>query len=253
MKPVILAVTILAGIASGQQVAPRRDIQQILSTKVPHYVVKATNLLQAAALIASDFDLPMGVEWHGEPSVTKEITREWDNATVERILYDTASFDVEYQVQVSNGVVHLRKPGLADSPRNPLSIKVPSFSVANVYTGQAAFKLRDEVNLIMLPRQKHAAYACAGSYGAGADETLTTLAVRDVSVREILDTLLTSSHSVMWLVVFRDEQPGTGFLKTQSISRNTTDLAQPDWDFLAHYSDPVTGSYRGDWKIGLRR
>jgi hypothetical protein len=77
--------------------------------------------------------------------------------------------------------------------------------------------------------------------------------VRDVSVREILDTLLTSSHSVMWLVVFRDEQPGTGFLKTQSISRNTTDLEQPDWDFLAHYSDPVTGSYRGDWKIGLRR
>jgi hypothetical protein len=252
MKSVVLVLTVLAGTAGCQQIAPRRDVQQILSTKVPHYVVKGTNLLQAAAQIASDFDLPMGVEWQGDPTAEKEINSQWDNATVERIVLDLATFDVEYQVDVSNGVVHLQKRGLAASSRNPLNIKVPSFSVTSEYSRQAAFRLRNQVNLMIFPRQPDKVSACAGSRSAGADETKVTLSIKDATVRDILDSLLVRSHSAMWLVAFRKEQPDTGFLATKSPWRSTTESEQPDLDVLARYDDPVTGRYRGDWekKIG---
>lgn len=253
MKVGYLILVGLASVAAAQQSVPRRDIQEILSTNVPHYTVKATNLLQAMAEIGSDFDLPIGAEWQGDPTVKKEIHREWNNVTVERILYDTASFDVEYQIQLSNGVVHLRKAELADSPRNPLNIRVHLFSVIDEYSRKAAFELRDQVSLIVVPRQKDAASACAGSYGVSSDETRITISMRDAPVRDILDALLVGSHSMLWLVTFRSEQPPMGFFKTKSIWRNTTELQQPDWDFLARYSDPISGSYRGDWERGIGR
>lgn len=49
------------GVAAAQQTNAPRDADQILSTNVTHYRVRAMNLLQATAQIASDFDLPMGV------------------------------------------------------------------------------------------------------------------------------------------------------------------------------------------------
>jgi len=244
---------VLAGIAKAQQVEYRPDIQQVLSTKVPHYAVKAANLLQAVAQIASDFDLPMGVEWQGDPAAANEISHEWSNLTVEQILYDLVTFDVEYQIDVSNGVVHLQKRGIAASQRNPLNIRVPSFSVTSEYSREAAFRLRNQVNLMIYPRQPGKLSACAGSRSAGADEALVTLSLKDATAREILDALLVRSHSAMWLVVFRAEQPDTGFLETKSPWRNTTNLEQPDLDILPRFDDPATGRYRGDWKIGLKR
>jgi hypothetical protein len=62
-----MSVTALAGAAT-----PRGDVQQLLSTTVPHYTIKATNLLEAVGQIASDFDLPMGVEWQGDPTAAKD-------------------------------------------------------------------------------------------------------------------------------------------------------------------------------------
>jgi len=75
----------------------------------------------------------------------------------------------------------------------------------------------------------------------------------NASVREILDALLVRSRSAMWVVIFPTEQPETGFLKTRSPWGNGDDSEQPDWGFAAKYYDPVTGNYRGDWKIGLQR
>lgn len=253
MKTLILALTALVGVAVGQAGPGRRDLQEILLTKVPHYSIGAANLLEAAGKIASDFDLPIGVEWQGDPSAPNKISREWSDATVEGIVYDTVSFDIAYQVEISNGVVHIRKAGLADSPRNPLNITLSSFSLTNEYSRRAAFKLRDQVNLVLFPRPQERATACAGSYGVSADETRVTLSLKDALVRKILDTLLVRSRSAMWLVIFRTNQSESGFLKTKSILRNATDLQEPDWDFLSRYDDPATGQFRGDWKLGLGR
>jgi hypothetical protein len=57
----------------------------------------------------------------------------------------------------------------------------------------------------------------------------------------------------MWLVVFGPQQPGSGCLKTTPPWRNTTDLQQPDLDFVSRYHDPSTGQYRGDWEVGIRK
>jgi hypothetical protein len=105
---------------------------------------------------------------------------------------------------------------------------------------------------MIFPRQPDKVSACAGSRSAGADETKVTLSIKDATVRDILDSLLVRSHSAMWLVAFRKEQPDTGFLATKSPWRSTTESEQPDLDVLARYDDPVTGRYRGDWekKIG---
>ena len=61
----------------GQRAEPQRDLRQKLSTNVPHYAIRATNLLAAAARIASDFNLPVGIEWQGDPGAKNEIIDDW--------------------------------------------------------------------------------------------------------------------------------------------------------------------------------
>ena len=100
----IVLVSSISLAATGQRTIPRADARRVLSTSVPHYSIKAINLLQAAAQIASDFKLPIGMEWQGDPDAKKEIVYHWQDTTVERILYDVATFDVQYQVEISNGV-----------------------------------------------------------------------------------------------------------------------------------------------------
>jgi len=70
---------------------------------------------------------------------------------------------------------------------------------------------------MMFPRQKEVPSACAGSYGVGAGEVRVTLKMDNSVAREILDALLRTSQFVMWVVVFRGEQPDAEFLKTQSL------------------------------------
>lgn len=254
MKTSILLIAMcVANAVAAQQVESRQDIQNILSSKVSHYAVNATNLLQAFAQIASDFNVPLGVEWQGDPTAPHEVAHEWNNVTVERVLYDTASFDVEYQIEVSDGVVHLYKPGNKSSLRNPLNIKVPLFAVEGEYSRIAMFDLKDKINLIMFPKPERTPNACAGSYGVSADETKVTLAMSDASAREILDALLTKSRSMMWLVILDSQQSEKGFFKTKPLRGDTTEKEQPEITLISRYHDPTTGKYRGDWKIGLTR
>jgi hypothetical protein len=247
----IVVVSSIALAATGQRTVPRRDVRRVLSTGVPHYSIKATNLLQAAAQIASDFNLPIGMEWQGDPDAKKEIVYHWQDTTVERILYDVATFDVQYQVEVSNGVVHLREVTSVDSARNPLNVAVPEFSVSNVHVGQARFKLQELVNGIILPPQKNNGSASGGSYGAGAGDTLISLSMKNATMREILDALLIRSGFVMWLVVFGHQQPDSGYWKTTPPWRKTWDDQQPDIDFVTRYHDSTTNQFRGDWKAGV--
>jgi hypothetical protein len=249
----VVLITAIGGIASAQQTEAPRDAQRMLATDVTSYSVRATNLLQAAAQISSDFGLPIGVEWSGDPASKKEIVREWHNTTLAQIVQDVATFDVEYQLEFSNGVVHLRKVSLADSPRNPLNIRISTFSTQDVYTRDAASQLSKQVSLLMFPREQEPRDACGGSSSAGAGEVRHSLSMKDAAVRGILDALLTRSDFAMWVVVFPDRQPETDYFQTESLWGNMTDPRHPDLNFVAQYLDPVSGTYRGDWKIGLRK
>lgn len=251
LNALLLVVTV--NIATAQSTSPRTNVQQILSTTIPHYRVNALNLLEAAGQIASDFNLPLGIEWQGNPQAKQKIVMEWSNSTVEQILYDTARFDINYQVQITNGVVHIWATNVASHSRNPLNILVPDFSVTGEYSRQAALQLRDKVNSLMIPGGKTQAAACTGSRAVSSDEKLVTLSMKNVKAWQILDAILDKSRSAMWLAVFQDQQPTTGFLKTASPWRKTADLQKLDLDFLPRFHDPATGAYRGDWEIGLFR
>ena len=168
---------------------------------------------------------------------------------MERIVYDLATFDVEYQVEVSNGVVHLRQVMLAGSAKNPLNVTVPEFSVSNVYVGQAGFKLQDLVNGMIFPRKRGDEPASAGSYSGGAGDRLISLSMKNTTMRDILDALLTRSGYIMWLVVFGPHQPDSGYWKTTPPWRKTKELQQPDIDFVTRYHDPTTNRYR---RLGSR-
>jgi hypothetical protein len=248
----LLAVSLLT-IPAQSQSAPRPGVQEILSMNVPSYSVNARNLLQAAAQIASDFNLPMGIEWQGDPNTKQSISYEWKNVSLQKIVYDLPTFDLRYQVDVSDGVVHLWSEALADDVRNPLNITLPTFSATNIYAGKALFNLQDQMNSLIFPTQKRKGSGCAGSYAAGAGDAIVTVSMDGATARQILDTLVVKSSFVMWLAVFPDQQPTSGYLKTKPPGRATTDRQQPDIDLVTRYHDPVTDSYRGDWKIGLNR
>jgi hypothetical protein len=163
------------------------------------------------------------------------------------VLREIVAEDPEYELEISNTVLHIRPRGFGQSSSDFLNIKIQSFSATNEYTEEIGFRLRDELNAMLLPSAKRVKPACSGSEGIGANETITSLILNDASVRQILDELLSKSDYSMWLVIFDPKSSYNGYAGTASLWRKTSSLDQPNWDFVGRYFDPVQMKYRGDW------
>ena len=245
-KKVLLIAVALSGPAWAGSKRPA--LNETLQTVLPRYELKATNLLEALAQISSQFDIPVGVEWRNQPNSERVVSGEWSDITLESLIKDAVAQDPEYELDISNNVLHIRPRGFGQSPSDFLNIKLQSFRAQNEYTLEIAFRLRDQLNAMLAPRSaKPGGPACSGSQGIGANEESTSLNVKDASVRDILDEVLYKSGYSMWLVTFDPKSTYGGYTGTDSLWRKTTSSDQPNWDFVARYFDPTQMKYRGDW------
>lgn len=246
---IVVAVTILLASYSIEAQSQRPDLNALLATRITRFHLDATNLVEAASQMSSQFDIPMGIAWKGGLAGGKHISGEWADSTVGGLLKEMIAQDPSYEFTISNGVVHIRPAGYENDPSSFLNIRLPSFS-ADDYTHIVGMKLRDHLNAMLVPRPARVAgEACGGSVGIGAHEVRTTITVVNTPVEQILDFLLLNSKYQMWLVVFDPSKTYNGYFGTTSIYRKTSDSDQPNWDFLARYYDPLEGKERRDWAM----
>src|SRR5437762_237990 len=106
---VLITLALLAASPSPSPAqGPRPNLERALATQIPKYKLTAMNLLEAIAHVSSDFNLPIGMEWNDSPTGGRRISRQWTYRTVQDIVADIVASDPHYEIQVSNGVMHVR-------------------------------------------------------------------------------------------------------------------------------------------------
>src|ERR1700676_174837 len=108
------------------------DLTSQLSKKIDKYELDAGNFGEALVKVASDFQIPMGVEWEENSDGHARLKRSWKNSTALNILREIVSAQPTYKIDVRAGIVRIWSPTLVLENENPLKIVIPRYEVNKV-------------------------------------------------------------------------------------------------------------------------
>lgn len=205
-------------------------LDQSLSLRIPEGRVDGT-FVEALGQAARAFGVPMGISWIKTASSQKKRSIEYKNATVLEIIESIASSEPNYEVVVSDDVVHVATKEIALG-QNFLHLKIPEFSAKGI-ANEAKVGLWMQLNQRISPDPRRGYY---GSILSSTSETELDLTFTNATVEEILDSIAVASEYKVWLVTFEDNLNPTpsGFRRSESFFSKTAtpDEAQPEWDIL---------------------
>jgi hypothetical protein len=142
-----------------------------------------------------------------------------------------------YELDLSNGVVHIRPVILRDDPGNILNVRVPSFEVRDEYVNMASRRLELLAHSIVVPPDPaEASLGSGGSMATGSGDRKTSFRLQNATVRDILDKLCLAADLHVWIVGYPPESPtrtAAGFVRTTTVILDLTvdDKFQPVWIF----------------------
>jgi len=86
-------------------------LQGKLHARVGSYSLSADNFLQALTKTASQFEIPMGIEWVREPQTMRPVNLTWKQATPYKIIRTLVNNQPGYELEVRGLVVHVYPHG----------------------------------------------------------------------------------------------------------------------------------------------
>jgi hypothetical protein len=217
------------------------------------YVIRARNLADATARIASDFGIPLGIEWLDNPA-SVPIDASFELTPVKNILESVVRAQPGYDLDFKHGVVHVFSVEVRDRPENFLNAPIPSFAASDEYIRVVDNRLRravaNDANLIS--QKRSTAGGCAGSFAVGGGERRISFSLKNVLVREILDEEIKIGGYPIWIVTFpqkRTKLTPAGYFFTESVSDPTfPDSAQPAWNLLFWGFEATGHAFEPGWK-----
>jgi hypothetical protein len=237
--------------ASGMQ--QPKDLDTKLRTKVDSYQLQANNFVEALTQVASEFQIPMGIEWVNPPTAGARLTLTWKNATVSEILQAIVKTQQGFKIVVRAGVVHVLSPELVPDRENPLKLNVNDFEVQNVPAEVASRQLHEVVKRTLLPPKPQQGFERRGGVGgsgfSNSDDPKVSVTLKNATVEDVLDALALASARKIWIVTFSDARTLTaaGYRRTLGLWTSSTvpDDEQPVWDMF-HWGDPIPATVLGD-------
>jgi len=234
--------------ASGSQ--RPEDLDAKLRTGVHSYQLQANNFVEALTRVASDFQIPIGIEWVNTPAARARLTLSWKDATVRDVLQAIVKTQPGFKMLVGTSVVHVSSPDLVPDRENPLRLNINAFEVHNVPVEFASRELHNVVKrTISPPRPQQGAGGVAGSGFSNIDDPKISAHVKNASVEDALDALARSSVRKIWIVTFSDSPSltPTGFRRTLTLWNDLPipDDDQPVWDLL-HWGDAIPTAVLGN-------
>ncbi|HYK88555.1 MAG TPA: hypothetical protein VE398_07280 [Acidobacteriota bacterium] len=228
--------------ASGTQQNENLDAK--LQMKVNSYQLEVNNFVEALARVASDFQIPMGIQWVNAPAAKARLTFSWKDSTVRGILEAIVKTQPGYKIVVRTGVVHISSSDLVPDHENPLNLRIKEFEVHNVPAELASRQLHEIVRRTIVPPQPQQGLrgGVAGSGFANIDDPKISVTLKDATVEDVLDALALASARKIWIVTFSGARALTaaGYRRTPGLWTNSPvpDDEQPVWDML-HWGDAV--------------
>jgi hypothetical protein len=227
------------------------DLQLALQHRLPIHSVSAGNFVQALAQAASQFGIPMGIEWVNSPRDLKPLSFTLREVTVEQVLGSIVSTQPGYGYNSKNGVFHVFPKDMLQDDISFLNLKIKSFQVDNEFVEFAGVRLKATIRHMLYPAMaSKAPSGSGGSMATGMGDQRVTFKLRDVRVRDILDKFVLSSGRKIWLVTYppQDEFTDSGERRVVSIyNENITEEYQPVWDLMVWGFDPADKVFRPEW------
>lgn len=226
-----------------------QDVRTELDTRVDNYDVTAKSFVEGLVQVASDFSVPMGIEWVNAAPARRKLSLHWQRATVEDVLDAIVRSQPGYEIQVYNGVVHVRATGVP-STEDFLSLHIKSFAVHNEVLQLAERRLRDQVRVqVTWPENKSG--GTGGSLATAVGEPgININELVDVTVQDVLDAFVLASRKKIWIVTFSEDSAPTraGYRRTMTLWNNSRvpDEEQPVWDMFAWHEQVPSVRLIGD-------
>jgi hypothetical protein len=233
-----ISVVVMVAAALGQPQVNGDQVQQKLDATVSTYSVSADNLFQALHRVASDFAVPMGIEWISHSSTRRHLQRSWHDTTVVQILQDIVASYPGFEIDIGDRIVNVLRPEYRSDSRNVLNLSLSHFETPGIEPlGIANWRLHSAVQRLLRSDQLRSAGEGVGAsiaYGAGGEKKVR-FASGPASLRQILNGLAVSASGVVWVVTYAEDADATRPFQPMVIL--TTGAAvpedqQPAWSFI---------------------
>ena len=212
----LLALLVASASPGHAQEGRTRALEATLASTVGEYSVSAADPLNALLKVASDFQLPMGIEWIKD--ATGPVNRSWKQTTVSNVLSDIAAFGGRYLIDTSDGVVHIAPAAWKGTGSDILDLRLDSFEVSDQYVRFAVDDdLHTRVRLLMEPETASLGYI--GSIITGYGDRRVTVKLMNPTVRDVLDALCLAADLKVWLVGYTSSptKSSAGYSRTASL------------------------------------
>ena len=202
-----LSLAALAGRARGAEGAQDKTttFDQRLESRVALFETNGRPFVRVVLDLASEFRLPLSLEYLDRNAVRRPLSLRLANATVRQILTKLVAQLPEYQLSVSPGVLDFYSPQARADKSNPLNAVIDDFSETGT--------LRMESLAIYQAMMSKAGKPCcqAGDVLESGDARPVALHFRDKKVYELLNQLVAKDGKSLWVCTTapgRSPEPG---------------------------------------------
>lgn len=221
----------------------RDSLQSRLDAPVKDRHVAARDLPSALAQVASEFKIPMVVEWIDQPG-KNAVQASLKNGTVDALIESVVASQPGYAVEITPGVVHVYNRKFLKNPQNFLSLRIKSFDDEQKPTFLVGGDLRSLVAQTVSPPPPpapgHQSGGIIGSQGISLNEPKVTLKLENVTARQALEALARESDNDIWVVTFLgpSQVTPTGFRRTITLWNDSPATNEPRLDFFRWGQEP---------------
>lgn len=190
---------LVAALIASFQPAPER-LQGQLSATVGEYSLVAGSLLQALHRVASDFKLPMGVEWVRDADSLKPIRLSWTESSVQNVIERVVAQYPGYRISTDGSVIHVFREDIRSDSTNLMELRLGPVEFNEELSTASGLKLRSRVARVLRPPSLGGEASSIAS-GPGGDR-LVNFKAKNPTLRETLDGFAVSAGGVMWIVTY---------------------------------------------------
>jgi len=227
----LLGIALLCASSSFSQSTPPTDLSAKLAVRVAVTEPSGYSFVEALCATARAFNIPLGISWIDRPAAREPIYLKLSDVSVLQIIEAIAHTQPNYEVRISNGVVHVY-PTEITPDHNFLELIFPSFKQQTTMGwAYANLQMLVRTRVVYPPPQ-----GFGGSVLSSDAEPKFQIDLADASVETVLDAMALSSPYKLWVVTFVDDfvPTPTGFHRTKFWCGNrvTPNDSQPIWEYF---------------------
>lgn len=164
----------------------------------------AGNVREQLVQAAQHYKIPMGIEWVLQSQEKQVKLVPGEASTVMALLQLILQAAPEYSMTMKNGVVNVSDSRYAVDSRNFLNLRIGEFKLTNADVFDAEFELRLKIRKTLHPERYVGGTVGGYGYGIpdenGLDIKNISFSGKNLSVRDILDRIVSSNGNTLWLV-----------------------------------------------------